>query len=100
MLLKCLWTPVATSGFLDCFDALARAYLDGVSWERPAAIEERIARLLPALFLARVDGKSPAEYITAEADKERVRRIARPLVAWPPRRLPEIRAAWAGEMSA
>lgn len=100
MLLKCLWTPVATSGFLDCFEALAGAYLDGVNWERPAAIEERIARLLPALFLARVDGKSPAEYVTAEADKERVRRIARPLVAWPPRRLSEIRAAWAGEMSA
>ncbi|MGX5736207.1 phosphotransferase [Bosea thiooxidans] len=100
MLLKCLWTPVATSGFLDCFEALAEAYLDGVSWERPAAIEERIARLLPALFLARVDGKSPAEYITAEADKERVRRIARPLVAWPPRRLSEIRAAWAREVSA
>ncbi len=29
MLLKCLWTPVATSGFLDCFEALAGAYLDG-----------------------------------------------------------------------
>ncbi|MCU4181505.1 phosphotransferase [Bosea sp. BH3] len=100
LLLKCLWTPAARAEFLACFDALAQAYLAGVNWEAPAAVEERIARLLPALFLARVDGKSPAEYVTAEADKERIRRIARPLVAWPPRRLSEIRAAWAEEVSA
>lgn len=100
LLLKCLWTPAARAEFLACFDALAQAYLAGVNWEAPSAVEERIARLLPALFLARVDGKSPAEYVTAEADKERIRRIARPLVAWPPRRLSEIRAAWAEEVSA
>jgi 5-methylthioribose kinase len=100
LLLKCLWTPAARAQFLSCFDALAQSYLAGVSWEAPAAVEERIARLLPALFLARVDGKSPAEYVAEEADKERVRRIARPFVAWPPRRLWEIRAAWAEEVSA
>jgi len=100
LLLKCLWTPAARAEFLACFDALAQAYLASVNWEAPAAVEERIARLLPALFLARVDGKSPAEYVTAETDKERVRRVARPLVAWPPRRLSEIRAAWAEEISA
>lgn len=100
LLLKCLWTPAARAEFLACFDALAQAYLASVNWEAPAAVEERIARLLPALFLARVDGKSPAEYVTAETDKERVRRVARPLVAWPPRRLSEIRAAWSEEISA
>lgn len=95
LLLKCIWTPAASAGFLACFDALAQAYLAGVSWEAPEAIEARVARLLPALFLARVDGKSPVEYVTAEADKERVRRVARPLIAAPPRRLAEIRLAWA-----
>jgi len=30
---------------------------------RPA-LEQRAAQLLPALLLARVDGKSPVEYIT------------------------------------
>ena len=49
---------------------------------RPALLA-RAARLLPGLFLARVDGKSPVEYITAEADKERVRRVARALLAAP-----------------
>src|SRR5271168_1555637 len=59
LLLKCLWTPSARDGFLACFAALARGYLARVTWESPATVEERAARLLPGLFLARVDGKSP-----------------------------------------
>lgn len=100
LLLKCLWTPAASDGFLASFEALAQAYLADVDWEASEAIEARIARLLPALLLARIDGKSPVEYITSEADKERVRGVARPLVAAPPRRLAEIRLAWAREISA
>jgi len=45
LLLKCLWTPAARAGFLACFGALADTYLDGVDWERRAAIEERAAAL-------------------------------------------------------
>jgi aminoglycoside phosphotransferase (APT) family kinase protein len=100
MLLKCLWTPRAASGFLACFDALAEAYLAGVRWEPRTEIEARAASLLPGLFLARVDGKSPVEYLTDEAPKERVRRVARPLIAMPPVRLVEVRAAWAKEIGA
>ena len=100
LLLKCLWTPAARDGFLACFDALAAAYLVGVRWEPPGALEARAARLLPALFLARVDGKSPVEYITVEAERDRVRRVARPLVAAPPAGLATVRDAWAREVSA
>jgi hypothetical protein len=32
-------------------------------------IESRIASLLPGLLLARIDGKSPVEYITDDRDK-------------------------------
>lgn len=99
LLLKCLWTPAATAGFLACFDALARAYIAAIAWEPPAALEARAARLLPGLFLARVDGKSPVEYITAAADKDRVRRVARALLATPPARLATVRDAWAAELA-
>jgi len=81
LLLKCLWTPPARAGFLACFDAMAATYRAGVTWEDAAAIEARVAHLLPGLFLARVDGKSPVEYITDDADKNRVRRVARALLA-------------------
>jgi aminoglycoside phosphotransferase (APT) family kinase protein len=98
LLLKCLWTPRASTGFLACFDALASRYVEGVSWEQGVALEARAARLLPGLFLARVDGKSPVEYLTAEADKARVRRVARALLARPVSRLAAVRAAWAAEL--
>jgi 5-methylthioribose kinase len=98
LLLKCVWTPAATSGFLGCFDALGRAYLAGVTWEPPADLEARAARLLPGLFLARVDGKSPVEYITAAADKDRVRRTARALLRDPPDRLADVRQTWSKEL--
>jgi aminoglycoside phosphotransferase (APT) family kinase protein len=94
LLLKCLWTPAARDGFVTCFAALAESYLAGVSWEAPAALEERAARLLPGLLLARVDGKSPVEYLTAEADRSRVREVARALLQRPALRLGEIGAAW------
>jgi aminoglycoside phosphotransferase (APT) family kinase protein len=76
LLLKCLWVPASRAAFLDCFDALATCYLDSVSFED---IEERAASLLPALLLARVDGKSPVEYLTDD-NKEFVRAAARELL--------------------
>jgi aminoglycoside phosphotransferase (APT) family kinase protein len=98
LLLKCLWTPRARSGFLTCFDALASAYLAGVTWEARDAIERRAAGLLPGLFLARVDGKSPVEYVTDDLQKDRVRGVARPLIANPPEHLMAIRDAWNKEL--
>jgi aminoglycoside phosphotransferase (APT) family kinase protein len=99
LLLKCLWTPGARDGFLACFDALAAHYLAGVDWEVPDELQARAAHLLPGLLLARVDGKSPAEYITAEPDKDRVRRVARALLAAPVDRLGAVRQAWNEELS-
>jgi hypothetical protein len=100
LLLKCLWTPRARDGFLRCFDALAAAYLRGVTWEAPDALERRAAALLPGLFLARVDGKSPVEYVTDERQKDQVRRVARVLLAEPRHRLSDIREAWQREIEA
>ena len=99
LLLKCLWTPPATGRFLRAFDALAAAYLAGAAWEPRAELERRAAHLLPGLLLARVDGKSPVEYLTAEADRDRVRRTARPLILTPVDTLRGVRDAWAAALS-
>jgi hypothetical protein len=61
-------------------------------------MEARTARLLPGLFLARVDGKSPVEYVTAEKDKDRVRRVAAALLRDPVDRLADVAAAWKKEL--
>jgi aminoglycoside phosphotransferase (APT) family kinase protein len=89
LLLKCLWVPRARAAFLECFDALSGAYLEKVSFEN---LEARAASLLPALLLARVDGKSPVEYLTEE-NKESVRTVARELLP-AASTLEEIRQAW------
>ncbi len=99
LLLKCLWTPAATAGFLACFDALAAAYIARIAWEPPRSLEARAARLLPGLFLARVDGKSPVEYITTDQDRNRVRRTATALLSHPPGALRDVRLAWTKELS-
>lgn len=94
LLLKSLWRPESKNDFARCFDALAGEYLQGVSWEEPQALEERAAALLAGLLLARIDGKSPAEYITTEADREFVRSFAIPLLRQPARSLADIRNRW------
>ena len=94
LLLKCLWVPAARKPMLQCFDAFCVEYLSGVDWEPAERIEARIAALLPGLLLARVDGKSPVEYLTREEQKNTVRRVAGPLLVQPVARLSQVRAAW------
>jgi aminoglycoside phosphotransferase (APT) family kinase protein len=78
----------------SAFSSLARAYLAGVDWESVDGLEARAAALLPALFLARVDGKSPVEYLTRDSERAAVRRCAEPLVTDPPQRLVDVADAW------
>lgn len=94
LLLKCLWRPAARTGFMACYDALATVYVNAIAWEPRAALEGRAASLLPGLLLARVDGKSPVEYLRSEAQKERVRKVARALLEAPPSRLSQVSEAW------
>jgi aminoglycoside phosphotransferase (APT) family kinase protein len=100
LLLKCLWTPTAAPRFLTAFATMTARYLSGVTWEPPAALEARAARLLPGLLLARVDGKSPAEYVTEDRDKDRVRRAARDLLLRPRATLGAVRQRWQEEIGA
>jgi aminoglycoside phosphotransferase (APT) family kinase protein len=98
LLLKCLWVPAVSGALVNSFDALARAYLRRVDWEPAETLERRAAALLPGLLLARVDGKSPVEYLTAEPQWRIVRRCASELLRQPVSRLAEVAAAWAWEV--
>ena len=93
LLLKCAWVPTCAPQFLGCFDALATGYLGEFA---PAGLEARAATLLPGLLLARVDGKSPVEYLTEPAQQQRVRAVARALLMDPRDTLGAVRAAWQG----
>ncbi len=94
LLLKTLWRPQWRDAYLECFDTLVRAYLDAVDWEPVQSLELRAAQLLPAILLARIDGKSPVEYLLSATDKDFVRARAKPLLLRAPTHLAEVRAAW------
>ncbi|MFM9898649.1 phosphotransferase family protein [Sphingorhabdus sp.] len=76
LLIKRLLVKGAEAALAASFDALASAYLAHVDWEPVEAVEARAAALLPVLALARVDGKSPVEYLD-EAQRGLLREVAR-----------------------
>jgi len=80
LLLKRLPRPDSALALRTSYEALVAAYLGCVSFEPAADLTARTAALLPALMLARVDGKSPVEYVRDEPEKALVRRFAPALV--------------------
>lgn len=82
LILKSLHLPALRADLRAAVPAFWHAYRRHVAWEPPGAVEARVAALLPALMLARVDGKSPVEYLS-EANRDRVRALSLPLIADP-----------------
>lgn len=76
LVLKTLVQPRRRAALLHAAQSFLRAYSPHVDWEIPAELDSRVATLLPALLLARVDGASPVEYLTDPADKAAVREFA------------------------
>ena len=98
LMLKAVWKPAHAEAFLACLEAFHAAYLACVDWEPAADLEARAAELTAAIVLARVDGKSPVEYLQAEADRAFVRGAARAMVTAPPAGLAQLRTAWRGAL--
>jgi aminoglycoside phosphotransferase (APT) family kinase protein len=98
-LLKAAHHPRDAQGLLASWDALLQAYWPHVSWEPQPALEARVATLLPGLTLARVDGKSPVEYLDA-AGRARVRAGAVGLLQDAPSSLATIAARWTAGIAA
>ncbi len=100
LLLKAVYRRERASQYGQSFDLLRDAYLAGVSWEDPAALDSRAARLLAVLLLARIDGKSPVEYLTTDLDKDFVRRAALDFIGRPDLTLGKIAMAWQEKLAA
>ena len=92
LLLKCLARPSGRSQYLESFAALSSAYLEQIDWEPRKELEHRAVTLLPALLLARVDGKSPVEYLIEES----LRKFVRDTATNGYRRRPPISRTWRG----
>jgi 5-methylthioribose kinase len=75
LLLKVLAVPSHAGDLENAFTDYVAAYESHVTWEPLTEIRERSADLLVAMLLARIDGKSPVDYLT-EVDRIRVRNFA------------------------
>jgi aminoglycoside phosphotransferase (APT) family kinase protein len=94
LLLKCLARPASRLQYLQSFTALSTAYLEQVDWEPREALEYRAATLLPALLLARVDGKSPVEYLTDESARQLARGATIEWIQTPSVELADLARRW------
>jgi len=80
-LLKSFYRPQWAGLYAEAADGFWRAFVSGIpreDWIEPATLQH-----LGWLLLARVDGKSPAEYIRSAELQDQVRRFARDLILSP-----------------
>lgn len=94
LLLKSLVVPGRRAELLRSARLLAGEYVRRVDWEPRPAVEARAASLLPALLLARVDGKSPVEYLTDDRHRLFVRTVASALLRAPAPTVGDVLDAW------
>lgn len=92
LLLKSVHMPVLKDDLLNQAIAFAAEWLSHFPPALRPALDGRAAALLPCLMLARIDGKSPVEYLN-EASRQTVRTLSIPMI-WRP--LISIQAVIAG----
>ena len=80
--LKAIHRPALAERYCAAARSFWRAYLDavGAAMGDRDSLERDVVRQLGALLLARIDGKSPAEYITDDARKDYARQLARSIL--------------------
>jgi hypothetical protein len=86
LVLKLVHLPNLAPILFEQAGGFARTWLAHFPLALQPEIEARVARLLPCLMLARVDGKSPVEYL-ANSARDTVRRLAIPLIRQPEARV-------------
>jgi aminoglycoside phosphotransferase (APT) family kinase protein len=95
-LLKAVYKTPDAAPYFELARRFWAAYAPALALEPAATLLPRALALQAGMMLARIDGKSPAEYITEPAMRERVRRMGRRLLAARPAALDETIAIVAG----
>ena len=80
LVLKAFHRPADAARYRQAAEAYWNVLLQSVP-QAAAILQEGTFEQLPLLLLARIDGKSPAEYIKDSATKQRIRQFARSLLA-------------------
>lgn len=89
LVLKSVHLPAVRGELLRQAARFAKQWLAHFPAALRDGLDARVAALLPCLMLARVDGKSPVEYL-GEVERGRVRALATPQIAAPGRRVADV----------
>ncbi len=87
LFLKAFHQPTASRQFISLVHGFGKTLLAALDPEAARGFEAMTLLHLGGLMLARVDGKSPVEYIQDEPTKERVRKAATRILQDPPTRM-------------
>jgi aminoglycoside phosphotransferase (APT) family kinase protein len=98
-LLKSLLHAPQGSAAIDMADVFWRTYLQARAPVDAQSLQERLVPLLLMLLLARVDGKSPVEYLAAPK-QEFIRAFVRKHLFSPPDSLPGLCTLWSDSITA
>jgi aminoglycoside phosphotransferase (APT) family kinase protein len=90
LFLKALYQPQFASSYFEAVREFSRALESQLEGEPWADFEVLTLRHLGGLMLARIDGKSPVEYIREEGTKNRVRSVAKRILQEPPKTIEEV----------
>ena len=87
-------TAMARARYVDAFAALTAAYLAHVRWSRPQIAARARRRSYPRSCWRAIDGKSPAEYLTQNGQKDAIRAFAQSFIVEPVATVGEIARQW------
>jgi aminoglycoside phosphotransferase (APT) family kinase protein len=94
LFLKALHAAAMAPAYLRLAEMAWRTYASALPSEQQAGLEARVCRLLLMLMLARVDGKSPVEYLIAESQRARVRQFVKEYLPSSAEHLEQLCRAW------
>ncbi|MEI6340181.1 MAG: aminoglycoside phosphotransferase family protein, partial [Verrucomicrobiota bacterium] len=98
--LKALHRPELKPGYFSLGSFFLEAYRPGLGAHWSVELEARAVRLLLLLLLARVDGKSPVEYLAEQTEKQRqIREFVTRELPDPPHGLGELSNRWMNDLT-
>jgi 5-methylthioribose kinase len=79
--LKSIYFSQRADDYVALLRKAVEGYFSRVHFMDRRVLEKRAVQQLAWIMLARVDGKSPAEYITADSDKDLIRKTSRLIIS-------------------
>ena len=87
LLIKSIFIPSKKKEFINCYKKFFYTYLSSLKKSDKPNFFNRCAIMIPLMLLARIDGKSPVEYIVKDKIKNKIRLLSFRLIKETPNNL-------------